>query len=396
MLNRINPSLFVIFWESVLEDLIPGLPDDLALRCLARLSHGYHGVLECVSKRWKDLVRSSDYASYKASQGWCGDWLFVVTECSNNQWIAYDHEADTWYPLPKIPIDHERWEHFGFSCVCVGNKLLVIGGSHAPLQYAYPRSIPLITNAVLQFDPFKKEWTRLSSMKTPRSHFACCVMSGKVYVAGGRNLSFPQGLSLAEVYDPITDRWQELPEMPNPQNECLGLSYKGKFHVLTDQVGAGELSPSEVFDPSNKTWSLVDDIWPFSRAMQFTIQVVDDDKVYTVVDWRDSWIKVRDSLGGPWYNVGFIPPVVFPDSPRELEPFAYGFAAMRHELYVLGGKVLKWEDIGAGMFDSVRLTGVRVCDPSQQPLNWREIRPMPWPSGGAIQGCVSLEEKPSS
>ncbi|KAE8679003.1 hypothetical protein F3Y22_tig00111402pilonHSYRG00644 [Hibiscus syriacus] len=48
-----------IYWESVPE-VLPGLPDDLALRCLARFSHGYHGVLESVSNRWKDLVRSSN------------------------------------------------------------------------------------------------------------------------------------------------------------------------------------------------------------------------------------------------------------------------------------------------------------------------------------------------
>jgi hypothetical protein len=30
-----------------------------------------------VSKRWRDLIRSSDYAAFKAREGWCGDWLFV-------------------------------------------------------------------------------------------------------------------------------------------------------------------------------------------------------------------------------------------------------------------------------------------------------------------------------
>lgn len=175
--------------ESAQEALLPGLPDDLALRCLARLSHGYHGALESVSNRWKDLVRSPEYANYKANQGWCGDWLFVVTERSNNQWIAYDREADRWHPLPKIPTDHDGLQHFGFSCVCVHNRLLVIGGSHAPRDTAYPRQTPVITNAVIQFDPYKKQWTRLSSMQTPRSHFACCVMSGKVYVSEKINIS---------------------------------------------------------------------------------------------------------------------------------------------------------------------------------------------------------------
>ncbi|XP_022719661.1 LOW QUALITY PROTEIN: F-box/kelch-repeat protein At1g16250-like [Durio zibethinus] len=377
------------FRESVQEGVLPGLPDDLALRCLAKSSHGYHGVIESVSKKWKDLVRSSEYANYKANQGWCGDWLFVVTERSNNQWIAYDREADRWHPLPKIPTEHDGLQHFGFSCVCVCNRLLVIGGSYAPRDTASPHQMPVITNAVMQFDPFKKQWTRLKSMQTPRSHFACCVISGKVYVVGGLNLSYPRGLSLAEVYDPISDGWEELPDMPNPQMDCLGISYKGKFHVLSDQVGLAEQNPSEIFDPSNKTWCTVNNIWPFSRAIQFAVQVMGDDQVYTVVDSGESLVKTRDSVQGEWYNVGAVPPVHLPDHSRELEAFGYGFAALRHELYVLGGKVLKWEDSGVGRFDVVRLAGVRVCDPLQRPLSWREIGPMCRPAGGSILGCVS-------
>lgn len=183
--------------------------------------------------------------------------------------------------------------------------------------------------------------------------------------------------------------------MPNPQMDCLGISYKGKFHVLSDQVGLAEHNPSEIFDPSNKTWCTVEDIWPFSRAMQFAVQVMGDDKVYTVVDWGESLIKTRDSRRGEWYNVGAVPPVVLPDHSRELEAFGYGFAAMRDELYVLGGKVLKWEDSGAGRFDVVRLAGVRVCNPLQMPLNWREIRPMCRPACGSILGCASLEDNSS-
>ncbi|XVF06629.1 hypothetical protein REPUB_Repub06bG0066000 [Reevesia pubescens] len=382
--------------EFVQETILPGLPDDLALRCLAKLSHGYHGELESVSKRWKDLVRSSEYANYKANQGWCGDWLFVVTERSNNQWIAYDREADRWHPLPKTPTDHDGLQHFGFSCVCVGNRLLVIGGSHAPREIAYPRETPVITNAVMQFDPYKKQWTRLTSMLTPRSHFACCVMSGKVYVAGGCNASYPQGLSLAEVYDPISDRWEEVPEMPNPQMNCIGISYKGKFHVLSDQADSAEQNPSEIFDPSNKTWCTVDDMWPFAKEMQFAVQVMRNDQVYTVVDWGESLIKTRHLTRGVWYSVGSVPPIHFPDHPRDLEVFGYGFAALRHELYVLGGKVLMWEDTGAGRFEVEKLAGVRVCDPLQTPLNWREIRPMWRPAGGSILGCASMEEGYSS
>lgn len=201
--------------ESVHQSIIPGLPDDLALRCLAMVSHGYHGLLETVSKTWRDLIRSLDYANYKAREEWCGNWLFVLTEGSNNEWVAYDPEADRWHPLPKIPTVHADWKHFGFSSISVGNRFFVIGGSYAPHDPAFPHQRPFITNEVMQFDPFKKQWTNVATMLTPRSHFACSAVYGKIYVAGGRNLSCTRGLALAEVYDPVTDKYVPLFDTSN-------------------------------------------------------------------------------------------------------------------------------------------------------------------------------------
>ncbi|KAM4127211.1 hypothetical protein ACJW30_02G073000 [Castanea mollissima] len=359
--NFLLSFLFIFFHlrEPVNQCVIPGLPDDLALRCLAKLSHGHHGVLETVSTKWRDLIRSSDFANFKAREGWCGNWLFVLTECSSNEWVAYDPEADIWHPLPKIPTTHADRKHVGFSC----------------------------------FDPYRKKWSRVASMRTPRSHFACSVISGKVYVAGGLNLSCTRGLALAEVYDPLTDKWEELPPMLNPQMNCLGLSYKGKFYVLSDRVGLPDQKTSEVLSPADRNWCTVEDIWPFSREMQFAAQVIRDDRVYTVVDLGESLIKTRYTDKGEWHNVGSVPSVILPDHPRPLEAFGYGFASLRHELYIVGGKVLKWEESGAGRFDIVKLGLVRVCDPSAMPLTWREIRPMCGSAYGSIVGCASLEEK---
>ncbi|OVA13501.1 Kelch repeat type 1 [Macleaya cordata] len=378
--------------ESTYQAIIPGLPDDLAFRCLAKVSHGYHGLLEAVSKTWRDVIRGSDYSSFKAREGWCGNWLFVLTEGSNSQWTAYDPDADRWHPLPKIPRADPSLHHYGFSCVSVRNRFLVIGGSYASYDPEFPNQRPLVTNDVMQFDPFEKDWCKVASMQTPRSHFACSVVRGKVYVAGGRKSSGSRGLALAEVYDPLEDRWEELPPMPAPQMDCIGLSYKGCFHVLSDHVGLPDQNTSEVFNPSDRTWQTVEDVWPFSRAMQFAVTVVGDDRVYTVVDWGESSIKTRDTDQGEWYNVGSVPPVLLPDHTRPLEAFGYGFAAHGQDLYIVGGKVLKWEELGAGRFDIVKLDLVRVCDPTVVPLKWRETRPMGGLARGAVIGCAFMEE----
>ncbi|XP_010024899.2 F-box/kelch-repeat protein At1g16250 isoform X2 [Eucalyptus grandis] len=381
------------------EPIIPGLPDDLALRCLARVSHGFHGVLETVSKKWREVMRGTEYANFKTREGWSGDWLFVLTEGSEDQWIAYDPEADRWHPIPKMPRTHPDWKHTGFSCVCAGDRFLVIGGAYAPSDPWLPHEKPIITNEVYQFDPFRKEWTAVSSMQTPRSHFACCVISGKVYVAGGHNLHCPRGLTLAECYDPLSNGWEELPPMPNPQMYCLqctGLSYNGKFHVLSNQVGLLDQNSAKVFCPLTGLWNTVEDILAFSRAMQVAVLVIENDCVYTIVDWGGSLIKTRDTAKGEWYNVGKVPSVFLPDYSQPLEVIGYGFAGLGHELYVMGGRVFKWEDSGAGRFYIVNLGLVRVCDPSKSPLKWCEKRPMCLTASGLIVGCASLKESSAS
>ncbi|XP_004243661.1 F-box/kelch-repeat protein At1g16250 [Solanum lycopersicum] len=379
--------------ETIDQPLIPGLPDDLALRCLAMISHGYHGILETVSRRWRKLFHSAEYSNYKAREGWSGNWLFVLTGGSENQWVAYDPEADRWHPLPRIPTSHPDQEHLGFSCACVLNKFLLIGGTYGARDQVIPHQTALTTNEVFQFDPFRKEWRNVASMRTARSNFACSVVSGKVYVAGGRNTSSGGGLVLAEVYNPLTDKWEDLPPLPSPQMDCIGLPYNGKFYVLTDLVGLLEQETSVVFDPSDETWLSVNDTWPFSRAMHLGIQVLDGGHICTVVDWGGSAIETRDVDNTEWHRRGLVPPVVLPDHPRPLEVFDYGFVALRNEIYVLGGRVLRWEESGTGKFNIVKLSTVRVCNPLSLPLRWREIRPMCEPAFGSILGCASMETR---
>jgi len=184
------------------ESMIPGLPDDLALRCLAMISHGYHGLLESVSKKWRRAVRSMDYANLKAKEGWCGNWLLVSTHVGHkSQWNAYDPDADRWHSLPRLPkADCESLS--GCSCVSVCKRFLVIGGC-----YSSPFRGHLGTTDVMMFDPFKQQWSRVSNMRTARNNFACAVILDKVYVAGGNSSSATGGLSAAEVYDPNMDRY---------------------------------------------------------------------------------------------------------------------------------------------------------------------------------------------
>uniref|UniRef100_A0A0C9S6B9 TSA: Wollemia nobilis Ref_Wollemi_Transcript_15188_1284 transcribed RNA sequence n=1 Tax=Wollemia nobilis TaxID=56998 RepID=A0A0C9S6B9_9CONI len=375
------------------QPIIPGLPDDLAMRCLAKLSHGYHGLLEVVCSRWRSLIRSSEYACAKAQEGWSGNWLFVLTEEQiKGPWNVYDPEADRWHPLPPIPWANSNQRHLGFSCVCVAKKFLVIGGYYTPSDALGQLKKFTATNDVIQFDPFSKQWSKVASMRVARSNFACAVAHGKVYVAGGCNLSSAITLTHAEVYDPVEDRWQEIPPMSIAREDCVGFSSGGFFYVVAGTDNREEQKTAEIFDPVKGSWYSQQNFWLFFRIMPCPVTTVED-CIYIIDDWDGNNVKYWDALSGCWVNIGPVPSVRFSDISHAPKGFGFGLIGFRNDLYVIGGKVLKWEPSDGHWrnVEIVKLNVVRICKLSGRQPEWREVRSIRG-SHGAVVGCAVLEE----
>ncbi|KAJ7570880.1 hypothetical protein O6H91_01G137400 [Diphasiastrum complanatum] len=73
----------------------------------------------------------------------------------------------------------------------------------------------------MPFRATKRCWRKCSHMHTARSGFACLRIGGKILVAGGQG---DENLCLAtvEVYDLRSQRWEQIPKMNLPRNECVG------------------------------------------------------------------------------------------------------------------------------------------------------------------------------
>ncbi|CAM8934904.1 unnamed protein product [Rhodiola kirilowii] len=372
--------------ECVNKALIPGLPDELALLCLVMISHGYLGVLKCVCKRWRDVIGSEYYASYKSRMGRCGDWVFFWDGGIQHQWKAYDPEADRWHDMPSMPRLNDD-SHFGFSCVSACNRFLVIGGAYANDN---PDNEPIVTNRVQSFDPFRQEWSEVATMSTPRAKFACSVIGGKVYVGGGCSSLFTDGLSSAEVYDPVNDRWDDLPPLPNPMAHCFGISYNGKFHILECTYGQSTMEYSQL----DKQWCSRDDMWlrPLDILVRREIVVIND-HIYAVKNNdEEKLVEAFNTQTGDWLHLGSVPPVILPDRPPIHKYFGYGVCGLRNKLYVMGGSVTEVDDRGLIHINMGKLRAMRVCDLSSTPLQWRETRPIPGHARAWILACSSLEE----
>lgn len=159
---------------------------------------------------------------------------------------VYDIATDRWElatPLP-VPLHHTM-------AGGVNGKLYVLGG-----DTANPEGRPATesTDAVYEYDPGTRAWTRRSSMPAPRGAGGAAVIGGRIYVAGGRP---PRGSDFA-VYDPAADRWTVLPPLPTQRNHLVVSANGGKLYVAGGRfeggVGSEMTGILEVFDPATNRW----------------------------------------------------------------------------------------------------------------------------------------------
>ncbi|KAJ3700098.1 hypothetical protein LUZ61_003803 [Rhynchospora tenuis] len=359
------------------EALIPGLPDDLALKCLVRISHGYHGLLECVSKKWRDAIRSEEYARLKALEGLCGNWIFIST-ANGSRWEAYDTEADRWEPLPIMPAIgcNSVNKIIGFSCVTVCHKFLVIGG-----QTVSPVHQEVLSDVAV-FDSFKKEWYMAAGMTRARLGFACVAISAKVYVAGGHNFTCPSGFSDAEVYDPCIDRWDYLPAMPFPLVGCFGLSRGKHFYVVGRKEPRATQYTHILFSIQEQEWQVLENTDPY---INFGLSSIMEEMVYFFDE------ETIDALGQKEFDILCSCPALFlPDHERPLRPSGACLVGSKRRLYLIGGLTIKF-DTQSRSYSVVQLNSTRFCEVTRLSQEWQNARPM-LSQAGRVLGCAVMTE----
>lgn len=295
--------------------LLPVLPDELSLQCLARVSNVGH--LRGVCKRWKDVVETSE--EFLSVRGEVGqkptDWLYVmVRRCDGSySWQAFDPMTSTWHALPAMPeeIDFQLSSPGSIGvthhvqCVSTGKKLVMLAGlklaegtreAHqwSPLEPALDH--PWV------FDPKKCQWKKGCAFKIPRRWCVCGVVDDKVYVASGCGLLWNMSLSKStDMYDPEEDSWEALPltlESSKFSGEAIpAVNVDGKLYMVS---GRGVfMKVGAVFCSSTRKWSRM----PEGLRRGWIGSCVAVDKKFYVVDHFAGKLSVYDSQVDSWKTV---------------------------------------------------------------------------------------------
>ncbi|PSS04764.1 F-box/kelch-repeat protein [Actinidia chinensis var. chinensis] len=135
----------------------------------------------------------------------------------------------------------------------------------------------------------------------------------KIYVAGGQSaLVGARGVSSTEVYNPSLDEWTQLPNMNTLRYKCVGVTWRGKIHVVggfvesTDYpvVGYTDRTSTEVYNEPSGKWDLVPGMWQLDVPPNQIIAV--EGRLLRLGDCLNAWkghIEAYDGNLNLWYLV---------------------------------------------------------------------------------------------
>lgn len=352
--------------------LIPSLPDEISAQILARVPRIHYLNLKSVSRAWKAALASSELFCLRKELGTTEEWLYILTKVNDNKllWYALDPICGKWQRLPPMPnvfvedeakkglaaIPRRMWSMLG-SSIKIADVIMKwfirkdaldqmpfcgcsIGAVDGCIYALGGFSKASAMKSVWRYDPVTNSWTEGSPMSVGRAYSKTGVLNNKLYVVGGvtRGRGGLNPLQSAEVYDPHTSTWSQLPNMPFAKAQVLptafladllkpiatGMtSYRGRLFVPQSLycwpffVDVG----GEVYDPDINSWlempGGMGDGWP-ARQAGTKLSVTVNNDLYALdpsSSLNYAKIKVYDEEGDTWKVVaGDVPIHDFADS----------------------------------------------------------------------------------
>jgi N-acetylneuraminic acid mutarotase len=182
--------------------------------------------------RLRDVPVSVDHA---AAASWRGRLVVVGGYGADRQPLraAYSYDGTRWRRLPPPPEERAA----AAAAATADGRVWVVGG----------RTRSGLASSALVLDLTTLRW-RVVRGPRPREHLAATALRGRVYAVGGRLAGYDTNLATVQAYDPRTNRWSSLPDLPDPRGGTGATAIAGRI------VSVGGESPAG----TNRTvWSLV-------------------------------------------------------------------------------------------------------------------------------------------
>eukprot|EP00948_MAST-09A_sp_MAST-9A-sp1_P003743 g3743.t1 len=132
---------------------------------------------------------------------------------------------------------------WGAGVAVLGDQVYVTGGN-----------VDELTEGVESYDPQTNSWTVIPDMPEIRRNHVAAVLKGKLYVCGGWDGD--NSVDTVFIYNPYTTSWSQGPEMPDTSSVAAGGVIDDKLYIAGgDDDGDGYLSSLYIFDPETEEWT---------------------------------------------------------------------------------------------------------------------------------------------
>lgn len=158
---------------------------------------------------------------------------------------VFDPATNSWSTGVPLPL---RMHHLHVAVV--NNKMYVLGG------FETSRFVP--SNRTLEFHPQTGEWETKANMPTARGAGAVAVVDGNIYVVGGATSisNFRErGLKANEVYNPTTDKWSVLADMPLEREHVAAVGIGSLLYVFGGRSQLLNVSLLQSYSRTTNEWT---------------------------------------------------------------------------------------------------------------------------------------------
>ncbi len=199
---------------------------------------------------WRELAPMPEPAHHMMVTGHGGK-VFVFGGGPDLSWqatasiLVYDPATEAWTEAGAMP---ER--RMSGEAVSLGDFIYLVGGTGG-------------TTALLRFDPAEDAWSVLPGPSQAREHVAAVAFNDELWVIGGR-WGGTGALATVEIFDPASGVWRDGPEM-NEARSGFGAAVVGDRIVVAggEILGARPwkaLASAEVYDPDTDAWTLLPEL----------------------------------------------------------------------------------------------------------------------------------------
>ncbi|XP_078178412.1 F-box/kelch-repeat protein SKIP4-like isoform X2 [Carex rostrata] len=226
--------------------VIPGLPDEISLLCLARVPRHHHFILSCVSKTWRALLCSQEFLQTRQKYNCQQTWVYALckdTSKWNTMLCVLEPQPSTrsWKLICMVPTPCPK--RGGMAVETVGERLYLLGGCGLSEN---------ATDEVFCYNASIFHWEKVAPMPMARCYFVSASLDNKLFVTSGLGITDLSPNSW-DVYDPSSDTWHSHKNPMLTADIVKFIAFDGKLYTI-HKTAWNNVRFAGVYHPSNQMW----------------------------------------------------------------------------------------------------------------------------------------------